>query len=170
MCVQIRDGVDERCGPLLGAHGLQGDREEDTDPAGVGSGEHGRPLERLHLQGADGVLRKVPVVRHRQRRRNSFRHPPELKVRWTGRCRILLMRSLLVEQALFLDDFPGDAGGQNLRYFEFFAYFVEFSRKICWVFEKCWVFWENIEFFLQKPWVFLRNPLSLFNTALHFTK
>ena len=66
-----------------------------------------------------------------------------------------------IYQAFFLDDFPGDAGGQNLRYLEFFCLF-------CWVFEKNLLSFQNMLSFLREYWVFPTKTLSLYEKSFQF--
>ena len=76
----------------------------------------------------------------------------------------------LLTQAFFWTISQGTQGAKTSGTLSFFAYFVEFSRKICWVFEICWVFWENIEFFLQKPWFFSEKSFKFIQYSPAFYK
>ena len=69
--------------------------------------------------------------------------------------------SVANKTGFFLDDFPGDAGGQNLRYFEFFCLF-------CWVFEKNLLSFRNMLSFLREYWVFPTKTLSFSEKSFKF--
>ena len=57
-------------GALPRTHGLQRHLQENSDRAGAGGWEHGRPPERLHQQGTDCLLCQMPLRRPRRRRWN----------------------------------------------------------------------------------------------------
>lgn len=55
----VRDGREQRSGPLPRAHGLQGHQEARPASPGAGDGADGRPPERVHVPGTHNLLRQM---------------------------------------------------------------------------------------------------------------